>query len=176
MGLRGHCLEAAPQPRNLSRKVFIVALVERAVLTIRARVCSPAHFARVRWRSGNQVPITYGETRRPHSMRAKARTRIHYRRMHGEWTDTGANVRQSGVCTKSAKRRFRTRDLRSLSAKSTTWPRKAHTLAGNRPSERAPIKVVDGHPWSPGVYRALRLMGKPLEVAWEKALIRCSHF
>jgi hypothetical protein len=37
--LRGHCLEAAPQPRNLSRKVFITALVERAVLTIRARVC-----------------------------------------------------------------------------------------------------------------------------------------
>ncbi len=38
----------------------------------------PAHFARVRWRSGNQVPISYGETRRPNSMRAKARTRIHY--------------------------------------------------------------------------------------------------
>jgi len=52
----------------------------------------PEHFARVRWRSGKQVPISYGETRRPHSMHAKALTRIHYRIMCGEWTDTGAKV------------------------------------------------------------------------------------
>jgi hypothetical protein len=52
----------------------------------------PAHFARVRWRSGNQVPFSYGETRRPHSMRAKERTRIQYGLMCGEWTDTGAKV------------------------------------------------------------------------------------
>ena len=53
---------------------------------------------------------------------------------------------------------------------------KGLTLAGDRPNERAPIKVVDGRPWSPGVYCALRLLGKPLEVAWEKAFICCSHF
>jgi hypothetical protein len=47
---------------------------------------------------------------------------------------------------------------------------------GWRLIERAPIKIVDGRPWSPGVYRALRLLGKPLEIAWEKAFIRCSHF
>ena len=52
----------------------------------------PAHFARVRWRSGYQVPILYGETRRPNSMRAKARTRIRYGLMCGEWTDTGVKV------------------------------------------------------------------------------------
>jgi hypothetical protein len=32
---------------------------------------------------------------------------------------------------------------------------KGLTLAGDRPSEGAPIKVVDGRPWSPGVYPAL---------------------
>ncbi len=53
---------------------------------------------------------------------------------------------------------------------------KGLTLAGDRPNERPPIKVVDGCPWSPGVYRALQLQGKPLEVAWEKAFICCSHF
>ena len=36
---------------------------------------------------------------------------------------------------------------------------------------RAPIKIVDGRRWSPGVYRALRLMGKTLEVAWERAFV-----
>ena len=53
---------------------------------------------------------------------------------------------------------------------------KGLTLTNDRPSERAPIKVVDGRPWSSGVYRALRLLGKPLEIAWEKAFIRYSHF
>ncbi len=101
VGTPWQLLNAVPQPRSLSRQVFIAALVERAVLTIRARLCMafwalgdrhPAHFARVRWRSRNQVPILYGETRRPHSMRAKARTQIHYGLMCGEWTDTGAKV------------------------------------------------------------------------------------
>jgi hypothetical protein len=32
LGLRGNCLEAVPQPRNLSHQVFITASVERAVL------------------------------------------------------------------------------------------------------------------------------------------------
>ena len=50
-------------------------------------------------------------------------------------------------------------------------------LTGARPSdERAPIKLVDGRPWSPGVYRALRLLGRSLETAWEKAFIQSSHF
>ena len=52
-------------------------------------------------------------------------------------------------------------------------------LAKARPSEsgsRAPIKLVDGRPWSPNIYRNLRLVGKSLEVAWEKAFVRASHF
>ena len=38
--------------------------------------CGPVHFARVQWRSGNRVPISYGEMSRPHSMRVKAHARI----------------------------------------------------------------------------------------------------
>ena len=41
---------------------------------------------------------------------------------------------------------------------------------------RARIKLVGGRPWSPGVYSALRLLGNTLEVAWERAFIRASHF
>ncbi len=37
---------------------------------------------------------------------------------------------------------------------------------------RAPIKIVDGHCWSPGIYRAQRLLGKTLKVAWEGAFVR----
>jgi hypothetical protein len=35
----------------------------------------------------------------------------------------------------------------------------------------APIKMVRGHVWSPGIYRALRLWGKSLDVAWERVFI-----
>ena len=51
-----------------------------------------------------------------------------------------------------------------------------------RPSEngnaeaRAPIKLVDGRPWSPSVYLNLRLIGLSLDVAWSKAFVRASHF
>jgi hypothetical protein len=59
----------------------------------------------------------------------------------------------------------------------TDRPRVDVILTGARPSdERAPIKMVNGRPWSPGVYRALRLLGKSLEAAWEKAFIGSSHF
>jgi hypothetical protein len=37
--------------------------------------------------------------------------------------------------------------------------------------DRAPIKMVGGRAWSPGIYRALRLLGKSLDVAWERAFI-----
>ena len=37
--------------------------------------------------------------------------------------------------------------------------------------QRAPIKMVSRHAWSPGIYRALRLLGKSLDVAWERAFI-----
>ncbi len=40
-------------------------------------------------------------------------------------------------------------------------------------NEQAPIKMVSGRAWSPGIYRALRLPGKTLDVAWERAFI-CS--
>ena len=35
----------------------------------------------------------------------------------------------------------------------------------------APIKMVSGRAWSPGIYRAVRLLGKSLDVAWEKVFI-----
>ena len=56
---------------------------------------------------------------------------------------------------------------------------KEENLTDDRPSEsvsRAPIKMIDGRPWSPNIYRNLRLIGKSLEVAWEKAFVRTSHF
>jgi hypothetical protein len=36
---------------------------------------------------------------------------------------------------------------------------------------RAPIKMASGRAWSPGIYKALRLLGKSLDVAWERAFI-----
>ncbi len=41
---------------------------------------------------------------------------------------------------------------------------------------RAPIKMVGGKPWSPGVYRALQLLGNPLKVAWKQAFVRTLTF
>jgi hypothetical protein len=37
----------------------------------------------------------------------------------------------------------------------------------------APIKMVCSCAWSPGIYQDLRLMGKTLDVAWERGFI-CS--
>ena len=42
--------------------------------------------------------------------------------------------------------------------------------------ERAPLRYVRGRRWSPGVYRSLRLLGRPLEVAWERAFITLPTF
>jgi hypothetical protein len=36
---------------------------------------------------------------------------------------------------------------------------------------QVPIKMVDGHPWSPGVHQSLCLLGQTLEVAWVRAFI-----
>ena len=38
--------------------------------------CHTAHVATVRCKAGNQVPVSYRETRRPYSRRMKVRTRI----------------------------------------------------------------------------------------------------
>jgi hypothetical protein len=35
----------------------------------------------------------------------------------------------------------------------------------------APTKLVSGRAWSPGIYRALRLLGESLDVVWERAFI-----
>jgi hypothetical protein len=51
----------------------------------------------------------------------------------------------------------------------------SETAAGVE-SERAPLRLVSGRAWSPGVYKTLRLLGKPLDVAWRRAFIRSSHF
>jgi len=37
--------------------------------------------------------------------------------------------------------------------------------------QRAPINMVGGRAWSPGIYRSLRLLGKSLDVAWERVFI-----
>ena len=36
---------------------------------------------------------------------------------------------------------------------------------------RAPLQYIRGKPWSPGVYRSLRLLGRPVAVAWKRAFI-----
>ena len=46
------------------------------------------------------------------------------------------------------------------------------TAEPTKQDQRAPIKIVGGRAWSPGIYQALRLLGKSLDVAWEKAFIR----
>ncbi len=45
------------------------------------------------------------------------------------------------------------------------WVRFAETT---KQDQRAPIKMVSGR----GIYRSLRLLGKSLDVAWERAFIR----
>ena len=42
--------------------------------------------------------------------------------------------------------------------------------------ERATLHYVQGRRWSPGVYRSLRLLGKPLQVVWERAFIALPTF
>ena len=37
--------------------------------------------------------------------------------------------------------------------------------------QQAPIRMVSGRAWSPGIYQALRLLGKSLDVAWERVFI-----
>ena len=39
--------------------------------------------------------------------------------------------------------------------------------------QQAPLIMVSGNTWSPGVYQALRLLGKTLDLAWERACV-CS--
>ena len=46
------------------------------------------------------------------------------------------------------------------------------TAGPTKQDRRAPIKIVGGRAWSPGIYQALRLLGKSLDVAWEKMFIR----
>jgi hypothetical protein len=45
------------------------------------------------------------------------------------------------------------------------------TAEPTKQDRRAPIKILGGRAWSPGIYQALRLLGKSLDVAWEKAFI-----
>ena len=42
--------------------------------------------------------------------------------------------------------------------------------------KKAPLRCVQGHHWSPGVYRSLRLRGKPVRVVWERAFVSLSTF
>jgi hypothetical protein len=45
------------------------------------------------------------------------------------------------------------------------------TAEPTKQDQRAPINMVGGRAWSPGIYRSLRLLGKSLDVAWERAFI-----
>ena len=45
------------------------------------------------------------------------------------------------------------------------------TARPTKQDQRAPIKMVGGRAWSPGIYQALRLLGKSRDVAWERAFI-----
>ena len=45
------------------------------------------------------------------------------------------------------------------------------TAEPTKQDRRAPIKIVGGCAWSPGIYQALRLLGKSLDAAWKKAFI-----
>ena len=45
------------------------------------------------------------------------------------------------------------------------------TAEPTKQDARAPIKIVCGCAWIPGIYQALRLLGKSLDVAWERAFI-----
>ena len=45
------------------------------------------------------------------------------------------------------------------------------TAEPTKQDQRAPIKMVSGRAWSQGIYRAPRLLGKSLDVAWERAFI-----
>ena len=61
------------------------------------------------------------------------------------------------------KDRLKSRRVRFAVESSTARPTKQ--------DQRAPIKMVGGRAWSPGIYQALRLLGKSLDVAWERAFI-----
>ena len=45
------------------------------------------------------------------------------------------------------------------------------TAGPTKQDQRAPIKMVGRRAWSPGIYRALRLLGKTLDVVWERAFL-----
>ena len=49
-----------------------------------------------------------------------------------------------------------------------------HSKGGGE--ERAPLLYVRGQRWSPGVYRSMRLLGRSVEVAWERAFIALPTF
>ena len=45
------------------------------------------------------------------------------------------------------------------------------TAEPTKQDQRAPIKMVSGRAWSPGIYQALRLLGISPDVAWERVFI-----
>ena len=45
------------------------------------------------------------------------------------------------------------------------------TARPTKQDQQAPIKMIGGCSWSPGIYQAPRLLGKSLDVAWERVFI-----
>ncbi len=73
-----------------------------------------------------------------------------------------------GVRTKPAAARPTVKVRFAVDAEEVRAPVKMVTGQNQRP----PIKMMSGGAWSPGIYRALRLVGMMLDVAWERAFIR----
>jgi hypothetical protein len=42
--------------------------------------------------------------------------------------------------------------------------------------QQAPLILMSGRAWSPGVYGALRLLGNTLDLAWERVFVRSLTF
>ncbi len=82
------------------------------------------------------------------------------------------NEEQVG-CTKYYRKR-RTSGCRNTTNDKRVWfdevPREENGIIPL--DRRAPIKMVSGRAWSPGIYQSLRLLDKSLDVAWERAFIR----
>ena len=123
LGLRGSCLEAVPQPRNLSQKVFIAAScregcsnypseIMQGILGDRRSPSSALCKGAVAERESSTYLVRRNK-KAPLHVRESAYTNslwAYVWRMDRHRSES--NERQSGVCTKSAKRRFRTQDLR----------------------------------------------------------------
>ncbi len=123
LGLRGSCVEAVPQPRNLSRKVFIAASrregcsdylgkIMQGILGDRRSPSSALCKGAVAERESSTYLVWRNEKAPLHARKCAYTNSLWAYVWRMDRHRSESNERQSGVCTKSAKRRFRTQDLR----------------------------------------------------------------